>query len=366
MINDQEVPRSSQSIEGQISEQDKANLYTYVDFLHHQGASLLGQYLPQALPQEPTTMFVGFISNYVGKFKGRHYIALERPSALDPMVQFLEKQKQASEAEYENIKRFGELEHKRIDLLIAKAAEGEVTMADLEEIERKIKIEEEAMKQMPIEETKKEPQDWQEPTKMLQGPSQYSEDTWKRLSSSLHEQIHQTQAELNPSAFPVLESPELDEIDPNFSDRSHLYKILMEAHKSYNRAQNNDSLFYPVIEGMAVLGTFYVMGRFAEDLAKAGETEAAQRLQKVRMWLIHDEVVVPRREMRLGKDDYNFYYTEGYGIMRKLFKHFGLENIPQIVSNIDLAACRQIAKDSPMYQQIIDNPSFLPGLPQLV
>ena len=254
------------------------------------------------------------------------------------------------------------MESERFRLIAAKAEKGEY---DFEEIDERMDHEREAVEQMPMPEPKTETElkDWQEPEKLLQGPSQYSVDSWRGVYMLVHELIHQRQAELNPSAFPVLTSSELDSIDSNTINRSELYNLLLDSHKAHTRAQKKDSLFDPVIEGMAVLGAFYVMGKFVEDLTASGEKDIADKVRVVRKTQIKREMIEPKRKARAGESNpYGIDYAEGMGIMRKLYKKFGLENIPRILASVDLISCRQITKDSPQYKQIMENPTLLPGL----
>lgn len=48
--------------------------------------------------------------------------------------------------------------------------------------------------------------------------------------------------------------------------------------------------------------------------------------------------------------------------MRKLYKQFGLERIPELVEAIDLPACSKISRGFPEYEEIIRDPNKLPGL----
>ncbi len=343
-------------------EENGAGLYERV--LLGEATNLLGEYLPEALPQEPTEIFVGVVPQYIGKFKGKHCIALERDPQLDPIVQAMTKYLQALQRFEEQDRLLDELESERFRLIKAKVNKGEY---DFEEIDERIDREEEAVIQMPRPEPKKaEPKDWQEPEKLLQGTNQYSIDSWRGVYMLVHELIHQRQAELNPSAFPVLTSPELDSIDPDSVNRSELYDLLLKAHKAHTGTQQpKDSLFDPVIEGMAVLGSFYVMGRFVKDLTASGEIDMADKVRRVRKTAINHEMVEPKRKERAGEDNiHNLIYAEGMGVMRKLYKQFGIENIPRILASVDLSACRQIAKNSPQYKQMMENPALLPGLQQ--
>lgn len=343
-------------------EQNRVGLYERV--LFREATTLLGKYLPEALPQEPNEIFIGVIPQYIGRFKDKHYIALERDPQLDPVVQILEKSLEDMRWFEKQQKLLHDLESERFRLVKAKADKGEL---DFEEIDERIDREREKVKQMPRPEPEKaQPKDWEEPEKLLQGRSQYSVDSWWGIYMLVHELIHQKQAELNPSAFPVLTSPALDSIDPDTINRHELYELLIDAHKAHTRTlQNKDSLFHPVIEGMAVLGAFYVMGRFVGDLTTSGEKDIADKVREVRKTQINREMVEPKRKARAGEDNnYSIKYAEGMGIMRKLYKQFGLENTPRILASVDLSSCRQIAKDSPQYKQIMENPSLLPGLPQ--
>lgn len=182
------------------------------------------------------------------------------------------------------------------------------------------------------------------------------------IYSLVHEMIHQRQAELNPDAFPQLSSPELDTLDPAITPRDNLRRSLTEAHKSWVRTTGKDSLFEPVIEGMGVVGSFYVLGRLANDLMKSGQTDVAVRIRQARNERVHFELVQTERRRERGDIiNYNLHYVEGSRIIRKLYKQFG-EQTPNLLTSVDLSACRKIAKGSLQYQQIMDNPASLPGL----
>lgn len=353
-------PDQNLASEAQRPEQDKLNLYA--DILHKEATSLLSRYLPEALPLEPTEVFIGVVPNYLGKFKDKHCIALERDEDQDPAIQAVKEYSRDLEWIYEQLKLNDELETERTRLVEVKAEKGEFDFAD---IDAKIDHELELVKQRPKPEPEIETKDFEEPEKLLQGQSQYSIDSWTNVYMLVHELIHQKQAELNPSAFFVLTSPELDRIDPDTIARDKLYGLLIESHRAQARTQSKDSLFDSVIEGMAVLGSFYVMGRLADDLAKSGEKDVADKVREVRKTRIHDEVINSKRMARTGEDgNYSLNYAKGIGMMRKLYKQFGLENAPKMLAAVDLIACRQITKDSPQYQQIMENPALLPGLPQ--
>lgn len=347
-------------IETQRSEEEKVDLYKNI--LYRDATSLLGRYLPEALPQEPTAMFIGDSSVYIGKFKDTHYICIERDVELNPMIQALKRLTENMKLSEERGKLLDELERKRIKLISAKADKGEYDFDDIDkEIDQEVAlIWERSKSESNIEQRLRDSED---PDKLQEGASQYQTESWMSIYAMVHELIHQRQAELYPSAFPQLSSPELDSIDYETTDRAQLHDLLIESHKSYGKTQDDKSLFYPVVEGMAALGSFYIMGKFIDELAEAGEKDAAEKLREVRNRQIRNEIIDSKRSARAGKDDnYVINYPEGLNIMRKLYKKFGLRNIPEILASVDLNACRQITKDSSEYQRMIEDPTYLPGL----
>ena len=63
-------------------------------------------------------------------------------------------------------------------------------------------------------------------------------------------------------------------------------------------------------------------------------------------------------------DSYDNNYPEGVNLVRRIYKHQGIDSTPRLLGLIDLNACQKITRDTPEYQMIIDNPMTLPGLPQ--
>jgi len=338
--------------------QDELNLYKGI--IYKDATALLARYLPEAFPQEPTEIFIGLSPFYIGKFRGKHYISLERGPQLDPMIQAMEKLLEDTKWQREQFILWADLEDERNRLVGAKAEKGEV---DFDEIDQEIDRQQAIIKERQKPFNDKELQPHQDPEELLQGPSHYNSDTWRHIYSLVHELIHQRQAELNPSTFNYLTSPGLASINPDTIPEDQLVDLLIESHKAYNRTHKEDSLFYPVVEGMAALGAFYIMGKFVDELAGAGEGETANRLWEVRKGEIRNEVINPKRSERAGRgDNYSLYYPEGLDIMRKLYKAFGLQNVPQMLTTVDLAACQGIKRGSPEYQKITADPTQLPGL----
>lgn len=339
-------------------DQDKLNLYKRI--IYRDATALLARYLPVAFPQEPSEIFIGTSPFYVGKFRGKHYISLERDPRLDPMAQILENSLEDLQWLKEQWRLFTELEDERFRLVSAKAEKGEL---DFEDIDQRIDEKWTLIKERQKPAYDKRLQPHQDPEALAQGPNQYQPESWRHIYSLVHELIHQRQAELNPSAFKHLTSPELESTNPETVNGGQLIDLLIESHRVYNRTHKEDSIFYPVIEGMAALGAFYVMSRFVDELTGAGEGEAASRLREVRRNMIRNEIINPKRSAKDDRgDNYSSYYHEGLDIMRKLYKTFGLQNIPQMLATVDLVACRGIIRGSQEYQQIIDNPGQLPGL----
>ncbi len=364
MIDDKEgavVPASQISLEG-IQPADYEKLDRYTQILLKEATSALSKYLPEALPQEPTEVLIGVVPNYLGRLQGKHYIGFERDPDLDPVANGMKALMQNMEWAQETFKLFGELEIERFKSIDAKAETGDY---DFTEIDQQMAHNRELVKQRPRPEVKPEPKDWHNPEKLLEGSGQFSELSWRGVYSLVHELIHQKQAELNPAAFPDLATPELEDKDPDTIPHRELYDLLVESHRENSRSQITDSLFYPVVEGMAVIGSLYVMGKLADELTASNEEDAANRIRVLRRSSLHTEAVISSRKEKEGNGSYEANYAEGIRLMRKLSENLGFENLPNFLVNVDLAACRQMTKGSPEYQQIVNNPSLLPKLPQV-
>lgn len=335
----------------QKSESDKENLYG--DIIHKEARLLLSKYLPEALPQEPTEIFFDIAPGYRGKFKGKHYVVTERVIISHAQQ---ERFNLMFRRQKEIIRQFEREMEEWVKLIKEKAEKGEF---DFEEINNQFVSNE----QEPEPEPKPEPEDWEEPERLLKGRDQYSVDTWGVIYCLVHELIHQRQAELNPKAFPDLSSSDLNNRDPDNVPKAELKRLVTEAHKTYSRTMNSNSIFYPVIEGMAVAGSYFVMGRFLGDLVKSGQTDIAEKIKQLRNKTIHMELIETERKKRSGEvDSYNLHYVEGVGIIRKLYRQFGIENTPGLLKSVDLTVCLGIVKGTPQYQQIIEDPALLPGL----
>lgn len=207
---------------------------------------------------------------------------------------------------------------------------------------------------------------WEELVGSLETRQGYSRNTWAAVNTLIHELIHQRQAELNPAAWPTeLSSPALDLVDPDNIRIDDLQRLLREAWIPINRAESygeRNSIFFPVIEGMATLGSFYVMGKFAEDLMEEGDTNIASKVRQARDRKIKSFFRMRRNAEFVRMEPIIPKYTEGVEMMRKLYKQFGVENTPKLLASIDLKACQNITEGSPEYQQMMENPALLPGL----
>lgn len=329
------------------SESNKESLYS--EILHTEARSLLAKYLPEALPQEPTEILSDIIPQYLGKFKGKHYITAETVFISHAQQKRMD---EIFRRQQEGMKRFEEETKEWLRLLEENASKG---IYD-EDLESKVFSSEE-----PEPETQLQKEDWEEPEKLLKGRGQYSVDTWRGIYVLVHELIHQKQAELNPEAFPQLSSPELNSIDPDNTPTGELKRELTKAHKVHSRTMDDNSLFYPVIEGMGVVGSFYVMGRLLVDLKQEGQSDIAEKVKQVR-----DKTIQIELGETQGRAEYDLNYIEGVRMMRKIYKHFGIENTPKLLTQIDLQACHGITKGSPQYQQITENPALLLGLQRTV
>lgn len=327
MVNDQEIsgssrPNSSTEVPP-ANKQERLGLYK--DILYKEATSLLGQYLPEALPREPTKVaWCSYLPRYEGKFRGTHYITTLSEATED--LAFKEMKARFKE----NLKRH------QIEVL---SDPGDA-----------------------VEE--KEKDNWDELTGALNTRQGYSVNTWSAIQTTIHELIHQRQEELNPAVSQDLSSPELDRVDLDRIDTQKLWNLIKIASVAAGRAKDINNLFWPVIEGMADVGCFYIMKKLEEDLIKAGDTESAAKVGKARSKNIHESTTRIYRDLKTGKlhpSQYAINYLEGARLVRKLYKYFG-ETTPKLLTQVDLQACQQITKGSPQYQQIMENPALLPGL----
>lgn len=344
----------------QTTESDKERLYG--ELLLNEARLLLGKYLPIALPQEPTEVLSGFPPFYMGKFKGKHYIQREPVALMNAQFDgILEKQRQSIEATTQAFEQAMKQQLAWVELLAEKFESGEWTEdTNLDELEREFFTLTQPPPQPPKPEFRLEREE--NPENLSKGYSQYSLENWIEVYSLVHELIHQRQAELNPKAFPKLASPELDNLNPENTPRKDLRNLLTQAHKSRVKTEVNNSLYYPVIEGMAVVGSFYIMGRLANDLSKSEQKDVAAKIEQARAQNIFQEVIQENRNRRKGQTiPYYLNYVEGFSIVRKLYRQYR-EQTPNLLATVDLGACKEIIKCSPAYQQIIKNPTLLPGI----
>lgn len=58
--------------------EDRPETIRYGEIILAEARSLLGEYLPEALPEEPTEVLFDLFPQLVGKFRGKHYIICER------------------------------------------------------------------------------------------------------------------------------------------------------------------------------------------------------------------------------------------------------------------------------------------------
>lgn len=317
----------------------------YNEILYREAHSLLAKYLPEALPQEPTEVLrepSSHISagSYLGKFKGKHYIQTTPQVASSDQIEAIS-QDYADDIEkwatlFQESEESGSAENVNLDDLMDQIF-NKVTSSPTPKLQSN---------------------DWDEPKRLLDGGhAEFSKDTWSNINIMVHELIHQRQAELNPAAFPEPSSPELVNFNPEGGNKGELVRMLLQATRSYDGQRVEDNLFAPVTEGMAVVGSYYVMGRLAADLMKLSQKDVVKKINQARNSTIRAQVGEAPRELNVENKD----YIEGSGMIRKIYKQLG-ENTPQALVSVDLNACRQISRSSPQGRQIMGNPLSLPGL----
>lgn len=309
MVHDTEIPKPVTEV--QMPEQESVGLYK--DFLYREATSLLSRYLPEALPQEPTEILFSMLPAYLAKFRGRHYIRLNDYKVMNGIKRTIEEIRHVSDENWVK----------------------------------------------PPEEVG----DWDKPERLsARGVNQYSIDSWKNIYTLVHELIHQKQAELYPSVSAELSASEVG--DDDVLDKSKLHDALIQASRTHYYTLNPNNLAFPVTEGMAILGSYYVMSRFMDDLMKTGKTATAEKIRKIRNEDIHLNYRAERTPITDYPPEEARRYTEGLKIMRKLSKRFGEANTPKMLAAVNLKACEGIVRGTPEYQRIIEDPTLLPGLPQ--
>lgn len=367
MIGDTE--RSKPIVEGQQPESNRVGRYR--ELLFKEATSLLAKYLPEALPQGPTVIGFAIQARYEGRFRGIHYVTTSSEATEELIF------KQVRAGFKEDMRKFRKERNSKENRI--KEAE------DTNEWLRKMReegedIPDEAFVNIDeIEDLPDEPEiaadsdpeidNWDELTGSLNTRQGYSVHTWAAIKTLVHELIHQRQEELNPQLSEELSFPELDQADPKNTASYVMSQLARDASKAQLQTMPEEvktSMCYVAMEGMAVVGSSYVMKRLEDDLIKAGETESAAKINKVRKDRIHEDTTNIYRRLKTGKtqpSDYQANYLEGVKLMRKLYKRFG-ETTPKLLAQVNLQACQQIMKGSPQYQQIMEDPTLLPGLPR--
>jgi len=323
------------SPEGQKSEPRPEDIATWKETIQNQAKSLLGKYLPSALPQEPTVLIDKsgdyHEGQYIGKFNGKHYLnvshsasraikAKETTEELDADDEFL----------------------KEIDEFLAKTypkATNELS-PNLTEVDL----------------------EW---AKLKNGPGHYSFYTWSDIETTVHEMIHQRQAELNPNAFSLLNfNPEETEVQNSSGS--------IEDHDKQPKIPNT-GLNWAIAEGAATVGSYYVMAELEKELAFSGQKEIADRIRRARRSHMHT-AMHPMKDILLGPETdwkikykgtlipYDQNYIDGVHMIKTLYKKLGLEETIKFLQGVDLAACQNITRGTSQFQEFIDNPTTLPSL----
>ena len=329
----------------------------YGEIILTEARLILREYLPEALPDEPTEVLFGIFPQLVGMFQGKHYIILER---IVISRKFLQRSHEQTER---TMKAFESYRKEHDEFIKALKEEAKKDEPDFDSVENKFSPSAQR-------ETQSEPEkeDWEEPEKLLEGRHQYSTDTWRSVMIMVHELIHQRQAELHPEAFATFEFTPEDLGTPDLSKlpKSEVSTLLQRAHRGKMQCMDErqrNSLFYPVIEGTAVIGAHYVASRLVEDLYRQGLTEAAVGVRDVRSETLRANL---KQEKDMNgesiNDPYHRNYKDGVRILKKLLRKVDPEKIVDMIINIDLTVLRSITKGSTEYQQIIDNPLRLSKL----
>lgn len=352
----QEVKGSSEA--DKLPFEDRPETIRYGEIVHGEARSILEKYLPEALPQEPTEITFDLFPQYIGAFKGRHYIALERILLSDNTMQRFKE-------ESDRLREAAENYRKEMDEFVrALEEEAKKDEPDFDSVERRLAH---PTQDKPNQEPKKpEKEDWEEPERLLRGRQEFSADTWRSILVAVHELMHQKQAELHPHTLTYFTPEDIDDADFSNLPNSEKFVLLQKAHRSKVLSMDEkerNSMLYPVIEGTAVLGTYLVMGQLADDLEREGQSDVAARIREAQRQQLFNELTAVRdTEGNPVPDPYKQNYQKGFKIIKKLYRRFGPKKTPEVIRNIDLTTLRSISQGSEQYQRMMEDPTLLPGL----
>lgn len=328
------------------------DLSLWQETIQREARSLLEKYLPDALPQEPTKIVIENRDyrpggQYLGSFNNKHYLTVGN-SALD----------------IERARKIIETPDEELDKLLMETEEliKEIDPGISDSAQEPEKEKPEAKSMLAPGSTEAD-LEWIDGLK--KGPDNYSFYTWVDIQTAVHEMIHQRQAELNPTIFPTLN------FDPQKVDAQTLSELINTLYKQ--SGISNTSLNNTVEEGMATVGSYYVMAELEKGLTAAGKIETANRVRKVRKSQIH-HVMHPMKNLVGGPETnwkmhyegilipYDQHYIDGVRMMRNLYKRLGFEGTIKFLQSVDLAACQGIVRDTPEFQKFMDDPTALPRI----
>lgn len=262
----------------------RLNEKLYTDQKLQEAKALIARHLSDALPQEPTQVFLQYMyektgGEYNGKIRGIHYIRLEIATGYVPGAEFL-RENHITPAQDE------------INLLIV-----------------------------------------------------------------AHELLHQRNAEAAGQEYffgcnldDLVSDKDVEQLPP-----VRLFNKVSQERLRKRIIPTTDNLFRALDEGIATSGESFLIDHRLSELEATNNTEGINGLKQVK----RDRLRFLNRTKRRG---HYTHYTDGLRMITNLSKLVGLEELPAVLSSVDIGACIRIIKGSPEYEKILNDPKLLPGL----
>lgn len=114
-----------------------------------------------------------------------------------------------------------------------------------------------------------------------------------------------------------------------------------------------NSLIKAIDEGIATSAELFIMNQRINELKVSHDERLAALLGEKKLRI---KFLIMQRWGNYS------HYTAGARIVARLVRKVGLEQLPGILTSIDIDKCKQIMKGSEEYEAILKNPFLIPGL----
>lgn len=190
-----------------------------------------------------------------------------------------------------------------------------------------------------------------------------TDDDTESVLGLVHELVHQRHAEIVGQE--QFKGADMDKYVTDQQIRENGARdIFLHLHK-YSRGEVKgyyfESLEPMITEGIAILAEFYVMRKLIAEARASGDTtklDSLLRIKEKRLAFIKEE-----RDFDRSNQPSEYQYYEGpYKILGPLLRNKSEDEIPNIISRINLAECGKIRRGTEEYNKILKDPTNIPGL----